>query len=56
MAAVRSQTMLEATKTVWSRGGVAGFYQGLIPWVRASVFLLGSKATIFIWLITVGVD
>jgi len=32
MAANRSQTMLQATKTVWSRGGVAGFYQGLIPW------------------------
>lgn len=32
MAANRSQTMLQALKTVWSRGGVAGFYQGLIPW------------------------
>ncbi|KAF8203708.1 mitochondrial carrier domain-containing protein [Pholiota molesta] len=32
MAANRSQTMLQAVKTVWSRGGVAGFYQGLIPW------------------------
>jgi len=32
MAAVRSQTMFQAMKTVWSRGGVAGFYQGLIPW------------------------
>jgi len=32
MAANRAQTMLQATKTVWSRGGVAGFYQGLIPW------------------------
>jgi len=32
MAANRSQTMLQATKTVWSRGGFAGFYQGLIPW------------------------
>jgi hypothetical protein len=32
MAANRSQTMGQALKTVWSRGGVAGFYQGLIPW------------------------
>jgi hypothetical protein len=33
MAANRKQTMGEALKTVWSRGGVSGFYQGLIPWV-----------------------
>ncbi|KII93827.1 hypothetical protein PLICRDRAFT_36070 [Plicaturopsis crispa FD-325 SS-3] len=32
MAANRSQTMAQAAKTIWSRGGVAGFYQGLIPW------------------------
>ncbi|KDQ12908.1 hypothetical protein BOTBODRAFT_67110 [Botryobasidium botryosum FD-172 SS1] len=32
MAANRSQTMYQALKTVWSRGGVTGFYQGLIPW------------------------
>ncbi|KXN83898.1 Mitochondrial DNA replication protein YHM2 [Leucoagaricus sp. SymC.cos] len=32
MAANRSQTMVQAVKTVWSRGGVAGFFQGLIPW------------------------
>ncbi|KAL5535431.1 YHM2 [Sanghuangporus sanghuang] len=32
MAANRSQTMLQALRTVWSRGGVRGFYQGLIPW------------------------
>jgi len=24
--------MFQALKTVWSRGGVAGLYQGLIPW------------------------
>ncbi|KAG8754515.1 Mitochondrial DNA replication protein yhm2 [Ceratobasidium sp. 428] len=24
--------MLQALRSVWSRGGVAGFYQGLIPW------------------------
>ena len=34
MAANRSQTMFQAVQTVWSRGGVSGFYQGLIPWVR----------------------
>lgn len=32
MAANRSQTMMQALNSVWSRGGVAGFYQGLIPW------------------------
>jgi len=32
MAANRKQTMPQAFRTVVSRGGVAGFYQGLIPW------------------------
>lgn len=32
MASNRTQTMFEALKTVWSRGGPLGFYQGLIPW------------------------
>jgi len=32
MAANRSQTMFQAIQSVWARGGVAGFYQGLIPW------------------------
>jgi len=32
MAANRSQTMFQAVQAVWARGGVAGFYQGLIPW------------------------
>lgn len=32
MAANRSQTMAQAIRTVWNRGGVAGYYQGLIPW------------------------
>jgi hypothetical protein len=32
MAANRSQTMGEATRSVWARGGVSGFFQGLIPW------------------------
>ncbi|KAI0068323.1 mitochondrial carrier [Artomyces pyxidatus] len=32
MAANRSQSMLQALQSVWARGGVVGFYQGLIPW------------------------
>lgn len=32
MAANRNISLLQATKLVWSRGGVKGFYQGLIPW------------------------
>ncbi|KAF8337416.1 mitochondrial carrier domain-containing protein [Cantharellus anzutake] len=32
MAANRNQTMAQALKGVWARGGVTGFYQGLIPW------------------------
>ncbi|CCK72149.1 Yhm2p KNAG_0J00660 [Huiozyma naganishii CBS 8797] len=32
MAANRSLSFLGAVKHVWSRGGVFGFYQGLIPW------------------------
>ncbi|KAF8609211.1 mitochondrial carrier [Ceratobasidium sp. AG-I] len=32
MAANRKETMVQALRSVWSRGGVAGFYQGLIPW------------------------
>jgi Mitochondrial carrier protein len=33
MAANRSESMIQAFRTIWSRGGVLGFYQGLIPWV-----------------------
>lgn len=32
MAANRKFSIVQATKHVWSRGGVLGFYQGLIPW------------------------
>lgn len=31
-ASNRTQNMAQALKSVWSRGGVLGFYQGLIPW------------------------
>ncbi|RSH84772.1 Mitochondrial DNA replication protein yhm2 [Apiotrichum porosum] len=32
MAANRTQSMGDAMRTIWSRGGIKGFYQGLIPW------------------------
>ena len=32
LAANRGQSLAEALKTIYSRGGVFGFYQGLIPW------------------------
>ncbi|AOW01519.1 mitochondrial carrier domain-containing protein [Yarrowia lipolytica] len=32
MAANRGDTMMQAIGRVWSRGGIFGFYQGLIPW------------------------
>lgn len=32
MAANRSLSLLQSAQMVWSRGGVFGFYQGLIPW------------------------
>lgn len=32
MAANRNLSFINSIKTVWSRGGVFGFYQGLIPW------------------------
>lgn len=32
MAANRNLSLLQATRLVWLRGGVRGFYQGLIPW------------------------
>ena len=32
MAANRGQSVLGALSSVWQRGGVLGFYQGLIPW------------------------
>ncbi|WFD40475.1 uncharacterized protein MJAP1_003461 [Malassezia japonica] len=38
MASNRSQSMAQALSTVWSRGGVLGFYQGLIPWGAVLLF------------------
>lgn len=35
MAANREQGFGDAVRSVWARGGVRGFYQGLIPWVRS---------------------
>ncbi|SCZ90741.1 BZ3500_MvSof-1268-A1-R1_Chr1-3g02204 [Microbotryum saponariae] len=32
MASARTDTMGQALRKVWGRGGVLGFYQGLIPW------------------------
>eukprot|EP00871_Galdieria_phlegrea_P004277 jgi/Galph1/4850/GphlegSOOS_G3570.1 len=32
LAANRKDTMVTALKTIYSRGGILGFYQGLIPW------------------------
>ncbi len=46
MAANRSQSMLQAIKTTYSRGGLAGFYQGLIPWAWIEA---GSKGAVLIF-------
>jgi hypothetical protein len=32
MAAHRQDSLLTAIKKTWARGGISGFYQGLIPW------------------------
>jgi len=42
MASNRTQSMFNALKAVWNRGGVLGFYQGLIPWVCLFWFILVS--------------
>lgn len=54
MAANRSQTMLQAAKTVWSRGGIAGVYQGLIPWV--SVKYLLTRILVDPFILPLGLD
>jgi hypothetical protein len=33
MAASRGGGFSDALKTIYSRGGIFGFYQGLIPWL-----------------------
>ncbi|CAO1621105.1 unnamed protein product [Parajaminaea phylloscopi] len=42
MASNRTQTMGQALRTVWSRGGVYGFYQGLIPWAWVEASTKGA--------------
>jgi len=32
MAANRNQSLGQGLRSVWARGGITGFYQGLIPW------------------------
>jgi hypothetical protein len=34
VAANRSDNLRDAVRKTWARGGVFGFYQGLIPWVN----------------------
>ncbi len=51
MAANRSFTFFQSIKTIWSRGGPLGFYQGLIPWAwieastKGAVLLFVSTET-----------
>lgn len=42
MAANRNLSLLQASKVVWSRGGVKGFYQGLIPWAWVEASTKGA--------------
>lgn len=54
MAANRTQTMAQAIKAIMSRGGILGFYQGLIPWawIEASTkgaVLLFTSAELEYW-------
>lgn len=61
MASNRSQSMINALKTVWSRGGIWGFYQGLIPWawIEASTkgaVLLFTAAEIETVSVTAGIN
>lgn len=37
VAANRGDLLSDALKKTWNRGGVRGFYQGLIPWVCLEV-------------------
>ncbi|EIM19968.1 mitochondrial carrier [Wallemia mellicola CBS 633.66] len=61
LAADRSLTMKQAVQRIYSRGGVAGFYQGLIPWawIEASTkgaVLLFTAAEIEKYSVTAGVS
>lgn len=38
--------MVEALKTIYSRGGVLGFYQGLIPWAWIEA---GTKGAVLLF-------
>ncbi|WBW71160.1 mitochondrial carrier, tricarboxylic acid Yhm2 [Schizosaccharomyces osmophilus] len=54
MAANRTQTMEQVLKSILSRGGILGFYQGLIPWawIEASTkgaVLLFTSAELEYW-------
>ena len=42
MAANRSDGFGGAMARIWGRGGVLGFYQGLIPWVSSMKLSYGS--------------
>ncbi|ETS76102.1 Mitochondrial DNA replication protein YHM2 [Pestalotiopsis fici W106-1] len=42
VAAHRSDTLREAIQKTWARGGIAGFYQGLIPWAWIEASTKGS--------------
>ncbi|KAI3631150.1 hypothetical protein MIR68_010640 [Amoeboaphelidium protococcarum] len=42
MAANRGISMVESMKQVYSRGGVVGFYQGLIPWAWVEASTKGA--------------
>jgi hypothetical protein len=43
MAADRSNGALGAIRNIYSRGGIFGFYQGLIPWSKCTNLGLGLK-------------
>ncbi|KAJ3268823.1 Mitochondrial DNA replication protein yhm2 [Terramyces sp. JEL0728] len=46
MAANRSLGMVGSMKTIYSRGGILGFYQGLIPWAWIEA---GTKGSVLIF-------
>ncbi|KAI5478083.1 mitochondrial carrier domain-containing protein [Pseudohyphozyma bogoriensis] len=49
MAANRSDNFRTAIRKTWARGGIAGFYQGLIPWAwieagsKGAILMLASR-------------